>query len=289
MKLISNLFFFICLSSQQAYSFELISKAIYGDDNRFDIYQVINPLYKQIARSSMSQIYLENLEIQDNGTFKLKGFRFYETGICETERFSNQWAASGCSGFLVAPDKLLTAGHCVQTIEDCQKAVWVFDYAHYIEENKDFFFKEQQIYRCTEIIAHKNTERGADFSLVRLDKVVNDRRPLKLRNTGKVANAANLAMIGNPAGLPLKLVTKIKLRKNSSQDFFVTNADSYGGNSGSAVFDEKTGLVEGILVRGGKDFLRTEEGCHISRLEGEYKGRGEDVARVSALTWLLNK
>ncbi|MEK7233144.1 MAG: S46 family peptidase [Elusimicrobiota bacterium] len=36
---------------------------------------------------------------------------------------------------------------------------------------------------------------------------------------------------------------------SSNPGFFVANLDTYGGNSGSAVFNVETNLVEGILLR----------------------------------------
>ena len=43
--------------------------------------------------------------------------------------------------------------------------------------------------------------------------------------------------------------------KNDGLTWFMANLDSFEGNSGSAVFNELTGEVEGILVRGKPDSI----------------------------------
>jgi hypothetical protein len=68
--------------------------------------------------------------------------------------------------------------------------------------------------------------------------------------------------------------------------FFIANLDTYGGNSGSAVFNEKTGEVEGILVRGETDFIY-KGSCRVSNVCTDTGCRGEDVTRMSELLSLL--
>ena len=64
--------------------------------------------------------------------------------------------------------------------------------------------------------------------------------------------------------------------------YFKTNADTYGGNSGSAVVDSRTGIVEGILVRGDQDYTQsTTEDCVVSVHRDQNGGRGEDVTRIT--------
>ncbi|WP_420540401.1 S46 family peptidase (plasmid) [Paenibacillus polymyxa] len=52
------------------------------------------------------------------------------------------------------------------------------------------------------------------------------------------------------------------VRDNPPNAFFVANLDTYGGNSGSPVFNSDTHEVEGILVRG-EDCTRTTEFAHL--------------------------
>ena len=49
--------------------------------------------------------------------------------------------------------------------------------------------------------------------------------------------------MGHPLGLPVKYAANASVRENGVADHFVTNLDSYGGNSGSAVFNAATRVV----------------------------------------------
>ena len=52
-----------------------------------------------------------------------------------------------------------------------------------------------------------------------------------------------------------KVAGGAKVRSNNNGVYFVANLDTYGGNSGSAVFNLQTREVEGILVRGENDYV----------------------------------
>jgi hypothetical protein len=62
--------------------------------------------------------------------------------------------------------------------------------------------------------------------------------------------------------------------------YFRANLDTYGGNSGSAVFDANTGVVEGILVRGENDFV-TRGSCRATNYCPANGCRGEDVTHIT--------
>ena len=65
------------------------------------------------------------------------------------------------------------------------------------------------------------------------------------------------------------------------KNYFITNTDTYGGNSGSPVFNEETGLVEGMLIQGANDFLETQDGCMRSAIiKDSRKNRDEKVLRI---------
>ena len=127
----------------------------------------------------------------------------------------------------------------------------------------------------------------ADYAVLKLDRPVVGRTPLKYRKEGKPADDAVLTVIGHPTGLPTKITAAADMRSNTNPIYFVTNADTYGGNSGSAVVDSKTGIVEGILVRGDTDYSRSSEGCMVSVYRPQDGGRGEDVTRINIIRDLL--
>ena len=265
----------------------ITTKVIYGQDDRMDVYESSDNLMKELALSTAAQIMDRNLVV-DGDTITIKAETLEESGICKSERFSQQVAAGNCSGFLVAPDKLVTAGHCINSNFDCESHSWVFDYANTTEEKSEFKMNKSQVYKCTKIIERqKDSMTMADYAVLKLDRPVVGRTPLKYRKEGKPANDAVMTVIGHPTGLPTKITAAADMRNNTNPIYFVTNADTYGGNSGSAVVDSRTGIVEGILVRGDTDYTRTQDGCMASVYRPQDGGRGEDVTRINIIKDLL--
>jgi hypothetical protein len=60
----------------------------------------------------------------------------------------------------------------------------------------------------------------------------------------------------------------------------VANTDTYGGNSGSPIFNSTTHVVEGILVRGETDFVWNGN-CRVSNVCTANGCRGEDCTRTT--------
>jgi V8-like Glu-specific endopeptidase len=80
----------------------------------------------------------------------------------------------------------------------------------------------------------------------------------------------------------MKIAANALVRSNTQAKYFSATTDSYAGNSGSPVFDQATGLVEGIHVRGEADTI-TSGGCQISKVCAETGCRAEDATRTTAL------
>tara|TARA_B100001971_G_scaffold111191_1_gene102130 strand:- start:73423 stop:74709 length:1287 start_codon:yes stop_codon:yes gene_type:complete len=275
--------------STTAFASTTNSNIVYGDDNRIETFEASKKM--QSLAASTAGMFRNVKGINVGGYTVLPPQTLKEDmGLCEDERFGEQNNAVVCSGFLVGPDLLVTAGHCIQTQADCNETSWVFDYK--IKESTgsaDVMVKNDSVYKCSKVIeaqlVSKRDGTKIDYSLVKLDRVVKGKTPLKFRTKAKIAMNTEIVVIGHPSGLPQKVAAGAKVLKNDSENFFQTNLDTFGGNSGSAVFDEKTGAVEGILVRGAKDYERSPEGCvrvHKSQDEiTDFARYGESVSRIT--------
>jgi hypothetical protein len=119
-----------------------------------------------------------------------------------------------------------------------------------------------------------------DFALLRLTRKVPNHRPLVMQST-PVQRGDELYIIGHPAGLPTKISGGAKVR-TLKDTYFTANLDSYGGNSGSAVFNARTNEIVGILVRGDQDFVYdSKNSCTRSRVCDNNGCRGEDVTNIT--------
>src|SRR5690606_6853870 len=128
---------------------------------------------------------------------------------------------------------------------------------------------------CKEIVAREYTSQQ-DYALVRLDRPVRNHRPLTLAQS-QSQSGDGVVVIGHPSGLPTKITDNAVVRSQKGA-YFVANLDTYGGNSGSAVFNENTLEVVGILVRGAQDFrYDSQSQCYRSNVCAEDGCRGEDV------------
>lgn len=269
---------------------EIFPEVIYGEDNRKDLYELGFGKHqlKQWARSTA--IISSQSKVKDSSLF---GFKKLVTktlesaqNVCSDEPFAEQPIGGWCTGFLVKDDILVTAGHCIQSESRCATAAIIFDYGYAEGSEQLNYAKEENIYSCKKIIAQQyDAPRGLDYAVIKLDRKVKGRTPLKVRTKGKVSSHANLTVIGHPTGLPTKVAEGAYVRENSNSDYFVSNTDTYGGNSGSPIFNA-SGIVEGVLVRGEKDFVQ-RGACNVSYRCEMDECRGEDVTRSTTFAHLI--
>jgi hypothetical protein len=233
----------------------------------------------------------------DSGNLTRSGDRFditagqfgKEFGLCADEPFFEEPSGAFCSGALVGEDLLITAGHCVKSASNCADTKFVFNYSITKEGLFPTSAAAADVVGCKEIVDRKQEGTGADYALIRLDRKITNHKPLKINRELDLKPGDKVGVIGHPSGLPVKIAFgDSEVRTTDQPGFFVANLDTYGGNSGSAVFNTKTGLIEGILVRGENDFVYSN-GCRISNVCPADGCRGEDVTKISALSSLIPK
>lgn len=287
-------------------------KVVYGKDNRLDVYQNRNLLHARLARSTAGMISKSLFtKAASPLMFNLQGVPSLERGqnICATEDFSQQPIAASCSGFLVGEDLLVTAGHCYMmqdsAANNCKKSAWVFGYEMKSpQDDPTQNISRENIYFCKEVVAGQLDNR-MDFAIIRLDRKVVGRQPLKFRTRGKITETSKLVVIGHPTGLPTKIAGGGRVTHNQEATRFATTLDTFHGNSGSAVFDASSGLVQGILIMGKNDYQPSNpnnpRSClTVNRCDdnaqncsaGEESGpvsRGELVLRIETVAAAINQ
>ena len=261
-------------------------KAIYGVDDRKDLFHVDDQGILKDADCVVSLF--QNRDVVDNGdgtsTLAAKNFGT-EYNLCNNERFREQPTGAFCSGFLVAPDLVATAGHCVNS-SNVTNILFVFGFRMVDKTTPQTIIDNNEIYRGKDVIDRKETASGADWAVVKLERAVTNHTIAEVRRTGIIQDNQAVHVIGHPCGLPTKFAGGAKVRDNTSNEFFVANLDTYGGNSGSPVFNSDTHQVEGILVRGETDFA-SSNGCDVSLVCPSTGCRGEDCTKTTEFSSLL--
>ena len=256
-----------------------LQRAIYGTDDRRDLYQVTEPGLLRVADSVAALVEVSDLHRTRAGRYRLSTTRYREDyELCDSEPFVDQPLGCSCTGFLVAPDVIATAGHCVRSTRGLRKIRFVFGFRMLGKRRARTEFGANDIYEGAELLAREEEETGADWALVRLTRPVRGRTPLRVRSSGKIADGRRVFVVGHPNGLPAKLAGGARVRNNRRRTFFLANLDTYGGNSGSPVLDARTHVVEGILVRGEDDFVKNGE-CYVSLVCADAGCQGEAVTR----------
>ena len=168
--------------------------------------------------------------------------------LCDDEPFRDQPTLGSCSGFLVGPDLLATAGHCVRTAAECADTVAIFDFEMPAAADRPYVLPSSEVYFCAQVLSARDRGRD-DFSVMRLDRPVRGHMPLCVRREGRPKLGTKVMLIGHPFSLPKKVAGGAQV-KRLDRKYFESNIDSIGGSSGSPVFDARTFVVEGVFVRG---------------------------------------
>lgn len=263
------------------------NKVIYGDDNRQEFFQVRRSDVREVADSTAAVVRSNSLTAKGDGTTDIRAESFQKMiGLCSSERFATEPSGAFCSAFLVGDDLMATAGHCIDNAR-CSQSSFVFTYRMSEQGQAPTNVSTSEVYRCQAVLEREQT--GAqDYALVKLDRPVRGHRVLSLaRNPVSVGDT--VLTIGHPSGIPTK-ITDNGVVRSTKAEFFTANLDTYGGNSGSAVFNQSTLEVVGILVRGESDFVYDRVNkCSVSNRCDADSCRGEDVTQISYISEALKK
>ena len=241
---------------------------IFGKDDRVEISQA-GP--KRILGKSVAVGVINSIWEEVNPSYSELWADDLSDFMCKDERFSRQKNIPyACTGFLVGEDLLVTAGHCSvnhseirnETENYCDAYTWLFDFTAQTNVKR---IAKRNIYNCKEIIYAIELEVDGfshDFALIRLDRKVIGRKPLKIA-TSKISMNDSVTMIGHPMGMPMKYTSNASVFDESVGRSFHTNLDAFAGNSGSPVFNKNDEVV-GVLIAGNpavSTYRDDEKGC----------------------------
>ena len=231
---------------------------VWGVDSRKERYQYASNAKLQVAiRASAATFMTDEIEFDAvSNTWKSKILKTLHDseGLCDGERFETQPAVSYCSATLIAPDIMLTAGHCHATTP-CEELITIFDYAYEAKPTDAMTiaqgFTPDKVYRCKEKIAagyevDYDNESGHDYALYRLDRPVTDRPFAQVNWDQPLAEKQVTFVVGHPSRLPQKIARGAVI-SDAKPDFVEHSTDVFGGNSGGGMFD-KDGRLIGIHV-----------------------------------------
>lgn len=243
------------------FSSSLSQAAIFGIDDRFSIL----PTHSQntLARATAVGVLSSMIEPTegDPSTYILTTSKLSDM-LCTNQKFYKMPSVDyACSGFLIAPDILVTAGHCSVNVGEtknetemyCDAYGWLFDYQ--LQTNGQVQTEKipaDRYYKCKEIIYAINDTKNDityDYAVIRLDRPVVGRTPLTVSDMNSTIGE-RVSMIGYPMGAPVTYAQNAKITAlNPIGDSFITNLDAFDGNSGSAVLNSKNEVI-GLLIAG---------------------------------------
>ena len=256
-------------------------KSVYGKDDRVETMDESNKQRKSNADGVAALFTSGSLTRSADGKF----FSLPATPLavakqlCTNEKFHDQPSGAGCSGFLVGRDLLATAGHCISS-DNFESLRIVFGY-RMVENGVVLKVPAEDVYTVKKIV-ERVFDSNDDYAIVQLNQVVPEAKAsvLTLSSVDAKANDS-VYVIGYPSGLPQKIAGGATVRNKPTASYFVANLDTFGGNSGSPIFNASHKVV-GILIRGETDYHWDDRAsCYRSVSCPNTGCSGEHVLHVS--------
>ncbi len=258
-------------------------KTIYGDDDRYPVECVLDERVRSQALAVAEMLDKDELTDAPNDFQAIKSPQSFASRykLCPGERFGSDLSFGYCTAFLVRPDVIATAAHCFKD-EDVNEVRFVFSHAR----SNVVLMNEHLIasHDVFSVVGEPLIDSVHDVAVARLDHAPSDRSPVTIAPSA-LTDEANVYVLGHPRGLPTTVVLSTPV-KVVADPTFTADLDTFGGNSGSPVFDVSSGEVAGVLVEGDRDFVRKRK-CYVVKRCAPGECTGEIAQFANSVTALL--
>lgn len=266
-------------------------KEIYGTDDRIDVFQETDPAVRAMAMGVCALVSAEYLADNGDGSYTIVYADILpDFLLCDDEPFAGQPVLSFCTGFMVAPQLVATAGHCIIG-DDAVDIRIVFGFDMIDDQTAPTVVSADNVYSVDRIV--EATNNGfIDYAVLQTDRpiIAPGAAPLTVRAEGIVPNDARLGIIGHPLGLPKKIGFGAESGlyvNNRLVAWFVADFDGSHGNSGSPIINQETGIVEGVYVRSTVEDYSIDRGClELNRVGND--DAGQQVVRTTEFAHLVS-
>jgi V8-like Glu-specific endopeptidase len=220
-----------------------------------------------LGKQSIAAMFTFSMPLDGDGTYgfvnraQASDLLGADRSLCSDQKFRFDPRWSSCSGTLIAPDRILTAGHCL-TRANCATRSFVFNfYVESVDGSGNPTVADilpADVYTCRDVYSVNTGSQ--DFAIVHLDRAVDSSRHTPITNIetdlSQITVGQSLVMIGFPDSIPMKVdktgqVTGVDIIGGNT---FQASVDAFKGNSGSGVFNSAGDKLLGILVAGQPDY-----------------------------------
>lgn len=235
-------------------------RPVFGVDNRKEVIHagpatcaVGSTVFAIVAKSDLQRGAANTWRVAQRQTLE-------DAGWCANTRFSAQPVLARCTGFLIAPDTVATAGHCIHeegvasTLGvSCQNARLILDFKLALTREANTFFPDENVFACAEVLAGTDSRFGPDWRVIRLDRS-SDRPRIPVYAGNPLSSSQDLRVVGHPLGLPMKAADDGRVF-GYTNGRYRTTLDTFRGNSGSPVYTivDNQALVVGMMTGGTQD------------------------------------
>lgn len=256
---------------------------VYGQDDRAEVPTFSDEAIRTLAEQSIVTLVAKPVLDPDSaGNISFRSGTLADSqNLCAGERFADQPSAGFCSGTLIGPDLVLTAGHCFGNGQaSCAQIFAVFNY-QWTGSGLDTV-TTSDVFACERLLVREQSESGGqkrDYAIFQLERPATQYTPANVAPQRPNLSAGDpFVLIGSPSGIPVKIDTGGVVRepRASSGDFFVGTPDTFGGNSGSGVFLDGSLDLFGVLVEGDTDYIE-DNGCQRVNVCSESGCGGENI------------